>query len=426
MGTRCQPPVTTEPHANHHQHLGLSLGGGDIGHPYSSSFDEDTDEEIFDRPLQQYDAFVCDPPTLQSRPALAEAGPRVYYASPLGESNHRGNLNGVSSLHGATREGSHLTASNSNRHSEVPTTHHAKGLLGLHSERRGGDDDKVKYSLEETNRGGGDVSVSQQQRETQDSTAAGGSPFVAVDMRGAEKKRLNFGHFANSECAEDTRFDDRGRGKQKWSKMYNENRNEAEQIAEEAFSKVKFWREVFSALTGMHGVYVLANFAFDNPAGGICSLFCFLCSAFAQVDRRAPSYFLTALLSFCFGIVVAVSLGTPVRGFEAFSTNLLLRRISITQACLLLLATPVAILVALRIIELHSFLREPGVLIPLDYPEETTEREQTKTQDASSNASEQHTNNDPNNRRQVTACGSQEEDAASKRRPSFESNQANT
>ncbi|CDJ51286.1 hypothetical protein, conserved [Eimeria brunetti] len=414
MGTRFQPPVTTD-----HHHAAAQLGlRRDLGNnPYSSSFDEETDEEIFDRPLSPYDAFAGDPP-LQLRPALVEAGPRVY-ASPLGgSSSSRSNFNGVSPsppLYAITREASHLTNANSNNKlPEIQTRGRGEG--------KGDDDDPIKSCLEEIQHHdeGGMLGCSSQQREeTQDPTSPS---FVAVDVMG-EKKLRQGEQLPPTASAEKAQLDYSGGGnKQKWSKAYNENPSDAAQIAEEAFSKVKFWREVFSGLTGMHGVYVLANFAFDNPAGGICSLFCFLCSAFAQVDRRAPSYFLTALLSFCFGIVVAVSLGTPVRGFEAFSTNPLLRRICITQACLLLLATPVAVLVALRIIELHSFLREPGVLIPLDCTEETTETEQKDAQDDASVKSEQHADNDQPFHREATACVSQEEIANQGRRPSFEGN----
>ncbi|KAL8270764.1 hypothetical protein Esti_005319 [Eimeria stiedai] len=156
-----------------------------------------------------------------------------------------------------------------------------------------------------------------------------------------------------------------GNSNHSWGKLSTNNRADAPQLAEEAFARIKIWREVFSALTGMHGVYVLANFAFDNPSGGICSLFCFLCSAFAQLDRRAPSYFLTAMLSFCLGMVVAVSLSTPVRGFEVFLENDLLRRICVTQLGLLFVHTLVAVIIALRINKLHRFLREPGVLVPV-------------------------------------------------------------
>ncbi|KAL8453843.1 hypothetical protein Emag_001651 [Eimeria magna] len=164
-----------------------------------------------------------------------------------------------------------------------------------------------------------------------------------------------------------------GQGSHSWGKLCSENRADAPELAEEAFARIKIWREVFSALTGMHGVYVLANFAFDNPSGGICSLFCFLCSAFAQLDRRAPSYFLTAMLSFCLGVVVAVSLFTPVRGFEVFLENDLLRRICVTQLCLLFVHAPVAVIVGLRINKLHRFLREPGVLVPVQQLEPPTE-----------------------------------------------------
>ncbi|CDJ39558.1 hypothetical protein, conserved [Eimeria tenella] len=139
----------------------------------------------------------------------------------------------------------------------------------------------------------------------------------------------------------------------------------ASEVAEEEFSKVKFWREVFAALTGMHGVYVLSHFAFDNCAGGVCSLFLFLCFGFAQVDRRFGSYILTALFSFSFAIVLSTSLATPLRGFEALSSNLLLRRVCVTQLLLLLLAAPVSVAVALKIRNFHNFLREPGVLLPL-------------------------------------------------------------
>ncbi|KAL8447871.1 hypothetical protein Emed_004166 [Eimeria media] len=162
-------------------------------------------------------------------------------------------------------------------------------------------------------------------------------------------------------------------GSHNWGKLCSENKADAPELAEEAFARIKIWREIFSALTGMHGVYVLANFAFDNPSGGICSLFCFLCSAFAQLDRRAPSYFLTAMLSFCLGVVVAVSLFTPVRGFEVFLENDLLRRICVTQLCLLFVHTPVAVMVALRINKLHRFLREPGVLVPVQHLEPPAE-----------------------------------------------------
>ncbi|CDI84010.1 hypothetical protein, conserved [Eimeria acervulina] len=415
MGSRFQQPPVTTGHHTTHNHLGLRQ---DVAHHYSSSFDEDTDEEIFDGPLHQYeDAFPGDP-ALQMRPALAEAGgPRVYYASQnIGGSSSRNNFIGASSINAAGREASHLTASNSNRLAEGQSRSRGPPQFG---ERRGdADENQDKCCLGEVHHDG-EVSASQQREETQDSR---GPSFVAVDVGGKKPRKLEG---LPTVCAENTFLKSARRNNNKWSKLYNENPNEAAQIAEEAFSKVKFWREVFSALTGMHGVYVLANFAFDNPAGGICSLFCFLCSAFAQVDRRAPSYFLTALLSFCFGIVVAVSVGTPVRGFEAFSNNLLLRRICITQACLLLLATPVAILVALRIIELHSFLREPGVLIPLDCTEETAEENtQKNTQETSSETSE-HTNYDPNTRKEPTASGSQD-DANSQRSPSFEGNDATT
>ncbi|KAL8438586.1 hypothetical protein ACSSS7_000120 [Eimeria intestinalis] len=171
-----------------------------------------------------------------------------------------------------------------------------------------------------------------------------------------------------------------------WGKLSSENRSDAPQLAEEAFARIKIWREVFSALTGMHGVYVLANFAFDNPSGGICSLFCFLCCAFAQLDRRAPSYFLTSMLSFCLFIVVMVSLFTPVRGFEVFLENDLLRRICITQLCVLSVHTPVAIIVALRINNLHHFLREPGVLVPVQHLEATKEGAPQPTQVKNLNA----------------------------------------
>ncbi|CDJ59088.1 hypothetical protein, conserved [Eimeria maxima] len=412
MGSRFHPPVTTDHHGS--PHAGLMQ---DIGQPYSSSFDEDTDEEIFDRPMHQYDAFSGEPP-LQVRPAVAaEAGPcRVnYYASPnLGEISTRINYNVASSpSNTAAREVAvpHMTpSSNTPRLAETPARVRGPSSPTFFGERKGENDDHpVKSRLEEV-RPNVDV-YSSHGRETHDST---GPSFVAVDMGGKKKPRRVEHQIRSSDGAVNAVLGDYiGRNKQNWPKAYGENRPDAKHVAEEAFSKVKFWREVFSGLTGMHGVYVLANFAFDNPAGGICSLFCFLCSAFAQVDRRAPSYFLTALLSFCFGVVVAVSLGTPVRGFEIFSTNLLLRRICITQACLLLLATPVAILVALRIIELHSFLREPGVLVPVDCIEQITEDVPKNAQDSYSNSSEQRTNNDLHTRRDVTECGSQDDENSS-------------
>lgn len=176
------------------------------------------------------------------------------------------------------------------------------------------------------------------------------NPFVAVEVVEASREQ---GELAGKVVKSES-----------WQ-TNNEHHVEAGEIAEAAFARIKFWREIFSALTGMHGVYVFANFAFNNPAGGICSLFYFFCSVFAQLDRRPPSYLLTALLSFCFAIVVAVSLGTPVRGFGAFADNPLLRKICVTQVCLLFLATPVAIVVGLRITKLHSLLRQPGVLVPL-------------------------------------------------------------
>ncbi|CDJ33401.1 uncharacterized protein EMH_0015950 [Eimeria mitis] len=428
MGSRFHQPVTTD-----HQHL---AGGTHLGmrrdidnNPYSSSFDEDTDEEIFDKPLHPYDAFPGDPPVqLQLRPALVaeEAGPRVYYASPLGGNSNRNNFSAASSLHVGTREASHQTSSSLNRLTDIQTRGRGAAVMvgGAGGERRAADDDSNKdpgkSCLDEEVHRDEDV-CSSPERETQDPATP---PFITVDMGGGgggggEKKPHKLVEQQQQllqprDFVENTQFEYNTINKNKSTKIYNEhNQTETAQIAEEAFSKVKFWREIFSALTGMHGVYVLANFAFDNPAGGICSLFCFLCSAFAQVDRRAPSYFLTALLSFCFGVVVTVSLGTPVRGFEAFSTNLLLRRICITQACLLLLATPVAIFLALRIIELHSFLREPGVLIPIDCTEETTEHECKDEQDeeASEEGSEQHLDNDQHfSKGIINACESQEDE----------------
>lgn len=194
------------------------------------------------------------------------------------------------------------------------------------------------------------------------------SPYVAIDLGREVHEQAVEPQKDKENAADPSNFQYRLTS-QPCQKSNNADQTDIPQIAEDAFAKIKFWREVYSGFTGMQGVYILANFAFDNPAGGICSLFCFLCSTFAQLDRRAPSYFLTALLSCCFGIVVAVSLSTPVRGFELSSENALLRRICVTQVCLLLLATPVAIIVALRIMKLHNFLREPGVLVPLQCAE---------------------------------------------------------
>ncbi|KAL8425675.1 hypothetical protein Efla_003995 [Eimeria flavescens] len=110
---------------------------------------------------------------------------------------------------------------------------------------------------------------------------------------------------------------------------------DAPQLAEEAFARIKIWREL---------------------------------------DRRAPSYFLTALLSFCLGIVVTVSIFSPIRGFEVVTENKLLRRICVTELLLLFVQTPVAIMVALRVMKLHSLLREPGVLVPLQALETAADR----------------------------------------------------
>lgn len=195
------------------------------------------------------------------------------------------------------------------------------------------------------------------------------SPDVVVDTEREQDEQSN--DLRKESCTLGPTQFQRSSPSWRWQKASDELQSHEFQLAEEAFAQIKFWREVFAAFTGMHGVYVLANFAFDNPAGGICSLFCFLCSTFAQLDRRAPSYFLTALLSFCLGVVVAVSLITPVRGFEIYFENKLLRRICVTQICLLLLGAPVAVVVALRIKKLHSFLREPGVLVPLELLEQS-------------------------------------------------------
>ncbi|OEH77250.1 hypothetical protein cyc_01333 [Cyclospora cayetanensis] len=202
--------------------------------------------------------------------------------------------------------------------------------------------------------------LSPQQRNTQGQFRQ----FVSIDISEGPPKREDQQE-KRQEAEPDTAFRLHNARAHKWWQKSADAGQEASQIAEDAFARVKCWREIFSALTGMHGVYVLANFAFENPAGGLCSLFCFFCSAFAQFDRRAPSYFLTALLSFCFGIVVAVSRSTAVRGFEAFAQNAILRRICVTQVSLLFLAAAVASMLGLRIMQLHRFLREPGVLIPL-------------------------------------------------------------
>lgn len=90
-------------------------------------------------------------------------------------------------------------------------------------------------------------------------------------------------------------------------------------------------RELFAAFIGITLAFTVINFVFVNITGGCLVLFGLLSAIWCFLDRHHTTYMLNALLQLLLSITIAVAVSVYFPGFEIYSTDSVLRSISIAH-----------------------------------------------------------------------------------------------